>query len=96
MNFPLLRKPSAYLPLFMSLAILIVVLVHVTLFGTTREADEGAAAHLFQILLVAQALVAAYFAVRWLPKSPRQGACVLALQGLTLLAACTPIAVMGL
>jgi hypothetical protein len=96
MNLPLLRKPSAYLPLLMSFAALAVVVGHVTFFGAAREADEGAAAHFFQLLVAAQIPVAAYFAVHWLPRAPRQAAWVLVLQGVAALAACAPIAALGL
>ena len=52
MAFPvLLKQPSAFLPVAMSVAALVVVLVSVTLFGAAREADEGTAAHLWQLLV---------------------------------------------
>jgi uncharacterized membrane protein len=50
----ILKKPSAFLPVALSLAALAVVLVHVAIFGTAREADEGVAAHLWQLLMAAQ------------------------------------------
>ncbi len=76
----LVRKPSALIPLAMSLAALILVMGHVALVGITRQADEGAPARVFQLLLAAQLPVIAYFAVRWLPRAPRPGLLVLALQ----------------
>jgi hypothetical protein len=51
MNFSILKKPSAFLPLAMSFAALATVLVHVAIFGVARQADEGAAAHIWQILM---------------------------------------------
>ena len=54
MNLSLLRRPSAFLPVAMSLVALIVVLANVALFGAHREADEGAAAHVFQFLVAVQ------------------------------------------
>jgi len=42
--------------------------------------DEGAEARLFQLLMPAQALVIAYFAYTWLPKSPRLALGLLAVQ----------------
>lgn len=62
---------------------------HVAVYGITREADEGAAAPRFQLLLVAQMPVIAYFAIRWLPKAPRQALAVL---GLHALAGCLAVA----
>jgi hypothetical protein len=37
----LTRKPSAFLPITMSLTALAVVLVHIAIFGTAREPDDG-------------------------------------------------------
>lgn len=86
MNIPL-KQPSAWLPLVMSLAALALVLGHAAMFGVVHEADEGAAAHIFQILMVAQAPVVAFFAITWLPQTPRQALLVLALQAAAALAA---------
>jgi hypothetical protein len=60
-----MKQPSAYLPLAMSLAALALVLGHAAMFGIVHEADEGAAAHIFQILMAAQIPVVAYFAIKW-------------------------------
>ena len=56
-----------------------------------READEGAAAHIFQLLIVAQVPVGAFFAIKWLPQAPRQALLVLALQACAVLAAFAPV-----
>jgi hypothetical protein len=53
------RQFSAILPLLMSLAALALVFGHVALFGAVREADEGATAHLFQLLIAGQLPVVA-------------------------------------
>jgi hypothetical protein len=95
-NLPLLKKPSAYLPLLMSLAALAIALLRVGIVGTAREADEGAAAHFFQLLVAGQVLVVGYFALRWLPTAPRQAIFVLVLQALAVLLACAPVAALGL
>jgi len=49
LNFELttLKRPSALIPLAMSIAALGLVLGHIALFGGARQADEGAAAHLW-------------------------------------------------
>ena len=96
MNLSLLRRPSAYLPVVMSLAALVVVLSQVALIGINREADEGAAAHIFQILVATQVPIAIYHAIRWLPGSPASGIRVLLLQVAALLLACAPVAALGL
>ena len=72
MNFPAaIKLPSAFLPLAMSAATLAVVLGHVAIFSVAREADEGAAAHLWQLLMAGQVPLIAYFAIKWLPRAPR-------------------------
>ena len=80
MRRSLLRRPSAIIPIVMSLAALSLVLVHVARYGFVQESDEGTSAHLFQLLMVAQVPVVALFAFRWLPESPRQALIVLAIQ----------------
>jgi hypothetical protein len=77
----LLRRPSAFLPLGMSLAALGLVVWFVASFGVVRGAhDEGVAARVFQILMVAQIPIVGYFALTWLPRTPRPAAAILALQ----------------
>jgi len=46
-----LKQASAWLPLGMSLAALALVLGHAAVYGVVHEADEGAAAHIWQILM---------------------------------------------
>jgi hypothetical protein len=75
----------------MSFAALSVVLTHLAVFGIAREADEGAAAHLFQLLMAGQAPVVAYFAIKWLPREPRQAFPVIALQVGAALIALAPV-----
>ena len=87
MNASPIKHPSALLPIAMSLAALALVLGHAAIFGIVHEADEGAAAHLFQILMAAQVPIVAFFAVKWLPRVPAQTLLVLALQAAAALAA---------
>jgi hypothetical protein len=91
MNGLSMRLPSAYLPLVMSFAALATVLYHVAVFGAAREADEGAAAHIFQLLLVAQVPVVAFFAFKWLPRKPGPALRVLGLHVVAVLAALAPV-----
>jgi len=51
-----------------------------------RQPDEGAAAHLFQLLMPVQLVLIAWFAGSWLPNRPCSAALVLALQGMGFLA----------
>lgn len=87
----MMKQPSAFLPVAMSFAALATVLGHVAMFGAVREADEGTAAHIFQLLLIAQVPIVAFFAIKWLPRNPRQGLQVLALQAGAGLAALAPV-----
>jgi len=79
MDPPSLKQPSAFLPVAMSLVSLALVLGHAAMYGTAHEADEGAAAHLFPLLMAAQVPIVAFFAFRWLPRAPRQAIQVLGL-----------------
>ena len=91
MNTSLLKKPSAFLPPAMSFAALATVAVHVAMFGVAHEADEGTAAHVWQILMAAQVPIVAVFAIKWLPRTPGQALLILALQGGAALTALAPV-----
>ena len=87
----MMKRPSAYLPVAMSLAALATVLSHVVVFGAAREADEGTAAHIFQLLMIAEVPIVAFFAIKWLPRTPIQALQVLALQAGAALGALAPV-----
>lgn len=87
----IVRKPSAFLPLAMSLTALIAVLVSIAAFGVVHETDEGATAHIWQLLMAGQMPILVFFAMKWLPRAPRQTAVVLALQVAAALAAIAPV-----
>ncbi len=91
----LLRNPSAYLPPLMSLAALITVGVHVALFGVARQADEGTAAHIWQILIAAQLPIIGFFAVKWFSRDPLRGFAVLVLQAVAVFVALLPVYLLG-
>jgi hypothetical protein len=85
------RQPSAFLPIAMSIAALMTVLYHIAIFGIARETDEGAAAHVWRLLMVGQLPVVAFYAVKWLPPAPRTALQVLALQLCAAIAALAPV-----
>ena len=87
----IIKRPTAFLPMAMSLTALAVVLVHIAVYGIAREADEGAAAHIWQLLMAGQLPILAFFAVKWLPRAPRQTLCVLGLQAAAALASLAPV-----
>jgi len=85
------RKPSALLPVVMSVTALAIVLAHVARFGAARETDEGAAAHLWQLLMAGQVPILAFFVIKWLPRAPRPTLLMLAVQVAVALAAMAPV-----
>jgi hypothetical protein len=87
----MLKHPSAFLPLGMSLAALATVLIFVALNGTAPQADEGAAAHIWQLLMAGQIPIVLFFAIKWLPQSPGRAAPILGLQLAAALAAMAPV-----
>jgi hypothetical protein len=91
MDISMLKRPSALLPLAMSLAALAIVLGHIAVAGTARQPDEGTEAHLWQLLMAGQLPVVAFFGVTSLPKRPGPALLVLALQAAAALAALAPV-----
>jgi hypothetical protein len=95
------KKPSALIPVVMSLFALVLVFVQVAIqLGThavePTKPDEGAVTHLWQLLMAAQLPVIAFFAFRWLRRAPWQAVTVLVVQGLALAAAAVlPVFVFG-
>lgn len=91
----ILKNPSAFLPLAMSLGALATVIIYVAIFGPARQADEGTAAHLWQILMAGQIPIIVFFALKWLPRTPKQALLVLVLQGGAALMALAPVYLLG-
>lgn len=87
----LLKRPSAFLPVVMSLMALATVLVFLVSHGPAPQADEGAAARIWQLLMAAQVPIVLYFAIRWVPESPREAVPILVLQLAAAVAALTPV-----
>ena len=86
-----LSCPSAFVPIAMSLVALSVVLVYVAVFGAAPEPDEGAAAHIWQLLVAGQLPIVAFFTIKWLPRTPSFARGVLAAQALAFLTALAPV-----
>jgi hypothetical protein len=87
----LFRRPSGFLPVVLSSAALLLVVAHVATVGVERQADEGAAAHIWQLLMVAQLPVIGYFGIRWVPAAPKAGMLVLLTQVAFALMAALPV-----
>ena len=90
----ILTRPSAFLPLAMSGLALVIVLGNLVLHGPAPQADEGAAAHLWQLLMAAQMPIIVFFAIKWVSQSPRQTMPILALQVAAAVAAMAPVLVL--
>ena len=91
----LLKQPSGFLPLAMSLGALATVGIHLALVGAAPQPDEGAAAHIWQLLMAGQLPIVAYFAFKWVPEVAKEAFLVLALQAVAGLVAAAPIFLLG-
>lgn len=94
----LLSKPSAWLPIAMSLAVLTMTLTYLAIFGipTVPAEDEGTSAHIFQLLMAGQLPIIAFFAVKYLSQKPKEAFLILGLQFAAGLLACAPVFILGL
>mgnify|MGYP003394066069 CR=1 FL=1 len=89
---PLWKKPSAWVPMVLSFGILAMELGFLLFSGPPqRQPDEGVAAHLFQLWLLAEFFLVALFAVRWMPQGPKQALSILAIQIALVLAGMFPV-----
>ncbi len=91
-----MKSPSAFVPVIMSLAALATVLARVAIVGGAPEPDEGAAAHIWQLLMLGQVPIIAFFAIKWLPRNARQALLMLTVQVAAALAALAPVFLLGL
>ena len=92
----LIRQPTGSVPMMMSLGALALIVWYVAAHGVVHQSDEGAQAHLWQLLVAGQVPLIAYFAVTWLPRATRPALIVLALQAAAvLLLAVAPLWVLG-
>jgi hypothetical protein len=92
-----MRWLGAILPIAMSLTVIAAGLIHaVQVGGLFREADEGTAAHLFQLLMPAQLPIIALFAVTQLPRDSAWALRVLAVQLAAAVAVIAPVFLLNL
>jgi len=89
------KRPSAFLPVAMSAGALATVIAYLVLHGPAPQADEGAAAHIWQLLMAAQIPFVLFFAVKWFPQSPRHAGRILVLQVAAAVAAFAPVFLLG-
>jgi hypothetical protein len=92
----LMRQPTGYLPVAMSLGALAMIVWFVAVHGVVQQPDEGAQAHLWQLLVAGQVPLMAYCAFRWLPRAGRPALIVLVLQAAAImLLAVAPLWALG-
>jgi len=91
MTLPLLKRPSAWIPMVLALGALTLPFLALAVFGPDPAGDEGAAAHIWQLLMAAQAMAILFFVAKWLPREPKQAVIVFALQALVFIIPCIPV-----
>ena len=93
--FSLVRKPTGFIPLAMSLSAIGLVVVALAFVPPTPQPhDEDAFAHLFQLLMVGQLPFLLFFAGKWLFRDWKAALSVLALQIAGICAAVLPVFLM--
>ena len=81
----LLRHPTGYLPVAMSVGALAMIVWYVAAHGVVRQSDEGLQAHVWQLLVAGQLPLLALFAVTWIPRAARPALVVLGVQATALM-----------
>jgi hypothetical protein len=85
MRSSLIKKPSAWIPIVLSLVMLTVIDLYLAnILHTNPTGDEGLGAHLFQIWLPLEVIMIIFFSVKWL-KASKQALLIL------VIAVCAPV-----
>lgn len=98
----LARQPTAMFPMIMSLAALLLLGSFLLLASQgviplrAPDGDEGLAAHLWQLLMVGQLPLIAWFSLRWFLQRPVQTIVILGVQAILAFASVVPVFVMRL
>lgn len=94
----IIKSPSAFLPILMSTAALTLLILNLVVFGIPKvpSTDEGTAAHIFQLLMGGQIPIILFFAIKWLPKKPKEAIIVLIFQLFAGLLAFAPVYILKL
>lgn len=91
MDFVLLKKPLGWLPIIASVGALTLPWLAFLVFGPDPSGDEGAAAHIWQLLMVLQVFLIIAFAIVYFPQKPKQALNVLLVQIAFVIAAAFPV-----
>jgi hypothetical protein len=75
-----LKNPSAWVPITMSLSAFLLTIFYVAIYRAVHHEDEDTPARFFQLLMVGQIPIIAFFVFKYLPKIPRQALLILILQ----------------
>jgi len=75
----------------MSFGALVTVICHMAIYGIAPQSDEGAAAHIWQLLMGGQVPILAFYAIKWLPRTPKTALKMLGVQLGAALAAMAPV-----
>lgn len=84
-------SPGGFAPVAMSAGALTAIAGHILSSGIAPQADEGTAAHLWQLLMACQLPVVAWFALRWIPVRGRRAIAVSAIHVGAIAAALFPV-----
>lgn len=87
MDVSLLKKPSAAIPIVISFAATMLVLVHRSLTLSGDESEVATFSQAFRVILALQIPLVLYFLYRWLPRKPNDALRVLAMQAVAALVA---------
>jgi len=92
MTLSLIRKPSSWIPIALSLAMLVLESFYLlNILHADPTGDEGLGAHLFQLWLPLEAIIVMYFSVKWLPKERKEAFPIFIIQIILVIAVCTPV-----
>jgi len=69
-SIALIKHPTAWLPMGMSVAILALVLSMVTTLGVMQYSGSGATSQMFQFWIAAESSMIAFFGFKWIPQMP--------------------------
>jgi len=84
-------SPSGFAPVAMSACALAAIGAHIVTSGVAPQADEGTAAHLWQLLMAGQLPVVAWFAMRRVPERGRRAVTISAIHVGAMVAAVLPV-----
>jgi len=92
MTSSLIKKPSAWFPILLSYAMLLILVLYLTnILHPDPTGDEGLGAHLFQIWLPLEIIMILYFSAKWLFKEFKQALPIFLTQIILVIAVCTPV-----